>query len=82
MDNMLCGQNGTGQMVADKMVRTKWYGRNVTDKMVRTNWYGQKGTDKKVRTKFYAYEMLQRNDRCTKNMGQTETTNSSESNIK
>ena len=50
-------------MVADKMVRTKWYwikwyGQNgtdrmVADKMVRTKWYwikwyGQNGTDRMV----------------------------------
>ena len=46
-------------MVADKMVRTKWYtdkivygqnviGQNDMDKMVRTKWYRQNGTDKMV----------------------------------
>ena len=62
----------------DKMVQTYWYGQNVILLMYR---YGQIGTDKRVRTKCYADQMLQRNDRCTKNMGQTETTNSSGSNI-
>ena len=76
MDNMLCGQNGIGQNGSgqngkDKMVWTKCYTDNMlTDKMVWTNWYGQKGTDKKVRTKCYGDKMLQRNDWCTKNMGQ------------
>ena len=65
------------KMVLDKMVRTKWYAwtkcytyKMLTDKMVWTNWYGQKGTDKKVRTKCSGDKMLQRNDWCTKNMGQ------------
>ena len=31
-------------MVADKMVRAKWY----TDKMVWTKWYEQNGTDKMI----------------------------------
>ena len=30
----------------NKMVRTKWYGKNGTDKIVWTKWYGQNGTDK------------------------------------
>ena len=38
-------------MVADKMVRTKWYGQNGIgqngmDKKARTKWYGQNITDK------------------------------------
>src|SRR6218665_3922237 len=36
-------------MVADKMVRTKWYGQNGDrTKWYRTKWYGQNGTDKMV----------------------------------
>jgi len=35
------------KMVADRMVRTKWY----MNKMVRTKWYGQNGTDKVLRIK-------------------------------
>src|SRR6218665_2238911 len=34
-------------MVADKMVRTKWYGQNgIRTKWYWTKWYGQNGTDK------------------------------------
>ena len=39
-------------MVADKMVRTKWYGQNgktdkmSLDKMVWTKWHGQNGMNK------------------------------------
>ena len=36
------------KMVADKMVRTKWYGLFG----IRTKWYGQNGTDKVVRTEW------------------------------
>jgi len=44
-------------MVADKMVRTQWYGQNgirtkmVLDKLAWTKWYGQNGTDKILRIK-------------------------------
>ena len=39
-------------MVADKMVRTKWYtDKMVLDKMVWTKWYGQNGTDKTLTIK-------------------------------
>ena len=35
------------KMVADKMVRTKWYGQNgVRTKWHWTKWHGQNGTDK------------------------------------
>ena len=41
-------------MVADKMVRTKWYGQNGMDKMVyRQNGIGQNDMDKMARTKWY-----------------------------
>jgi len=41
-------------MVADKMVRTKWYGQNgIRTKWHWTKWYGQNGTDKMVRIKSY-----------------------------
>src|SRR6218665_3750802 len=45
-------------MVADKMVRTKWYGqngmdKNGMDKMAWTKWYGQNGTDKMAWRKWY-----------------------------
>ena len=43
-------------MVADKMVRTKWYGQNGMDKMVYgQNGIGQDGMDKMVRTKWYNF---------------------------
>src|SRR6218665_1454123 len=36
-------------MVADKMVRTKWYTDKMSlDKMARTKWYGQNGTNRTV----------------------------------
>ena len=36
-------------MVADKMVRTKWYTDKMSlDKMVWTKWHGQNGTEKMV----------------------------------
>ena len=39
-------------MVADKMVRTKWYtDKMVLDKMVWTKWYGQNGIAKILRIK-------------------------------
>ena len=39
-------------MVADKMVRTKWYmDKMVLDKMVWTKWYGQNGMAKILRIK-------------------------------
>ena len=39
-------------MVADKMVRTKWYtDKMVLDKMVQTKWYGRNGTDKTLTIK-------------------------------
>src|SRR6218665_1657316 len=41
-------------MVADKMVRTKWYGQSGMDKMVYgQNVIGQNGMDKMVRTTWY-----------------------------
>jgi len=43
-------------MVADKMVRTKWYGQNgIRTKWYWTKWHGQNGTDKMVRIKYYGY---------------------------
>jgi len=37
------------KMVADKMVRTKWYGQTgIRTKWYWTKWYGQNGTDKTV----------------------------------
>ena len=39
-------------MVADKMVRTKWYGQNgILTKWYWTKWYGQNGTDEILRVK-------------------------------
>jgi len=39
-------------MVADKMVRSKWYGQNgIQTKWYRTKWYGQNGTDKTLTIK-------------------------------
>ena len=41
-------------MVADKMVRTKWYGQNGMDKMAYgQNGIGQNGIDKILRTEWY-----------------------------
>src|SRR6218665_923875 len=41
-------------MVADKMVRAKWYGQNgMRTNCHWTKWYGQNGTDKMVWTKWY-----------------------------
>ena len=46
------GQNGSGQNVTDKMVRTKRYtDKMLLDKMAWTKWYGQNGTDKILRIK-------------------------------
>src|SRR6218665_2993909 len=43
-------------MVADKMVRTKWYGQNGMDKMVYgQNGIGQNGMDKMAWTKWYNF---------------------------
>ena len=43
-------------MLADKMVRTKWYGQNGTDKMVQTKCYADKMLlDKMVLSKWYYY---------------------------
>src|SRR6218665_3300478 len=44
-------------MVADKMVRTKWYtDKMVADKMVQTKWYGQNGT-----ILYFVYILIQLN---------------------
>ena len=44
-------------MVADKMVRTKWYTEKIVlDKMVRTIWYGQNGT-----SLYFVYIFIQNN---------------------
>src|SRR6218665_3705892 len=52
-------------MVADKMVRTKWYGQNgIRTKWYWTKWYGQNGTDKMVRIKCYRYIINQSHSYC------------------
>ena len=43
-------------MVADKMVRTKWYGQNGMDKMIQTKWYEQNGT-----ILYFVYILIQLN---------------------